>query len=350
MKLRSRWSGVALFCLGLIMAVSCHFAPRPAAKTIQEPAADLPVQIGYSAWPGWFPWQVAQEQQLFATHAVKADLQWFDDYLGSINALTRGQLVSNSQTLNDTISAAALGADLVVVLVNDNSTGNDQIIVRPGITAIADLKGKKIAVEEGSVSHFLLLLGLHRAGLTQQDIQLHPLEVRQLAPAFLAGEVDAVGIFAPFTTHALQRPGSQVLFSSKDFPGAISDHLVFNRQFVHDRPQTVQAIVDTWFTTLDYIQAHPQAAIATMAKRANVSVSEYKEYNAGTRIFSWEDNLRAFQSGQDMTFLPYAAQKISQFLVETGLAKQAPDLSTLFDDRFVKAYAAKAKRLPDLGN
>ncbi len=45
-----------------------------------------------------------------------------------------------------------------------------------------------------------------------------------------------------------------------------------------------------------------------------------------------------------MTSLPYAAEQISKFLTETGLAKQTPDLSKLFDDRFVKAYAEKAKK------
>jgi NitT/TauT family transport system substrate-binding protein len=45
-----------------------------------------------------------------------------------------------------------------------------------------------------------------------------------------------------------------------------------------------------------------------------------------------------------MTSLPYAAEEMKKFLVEAGLAKKAPDLSKLFDDRFVKAYAEKQKK------
>jgi NitT/TauT family transport system substrate-binding protein len=60
------------------------------------------------------------------------DLVWYDGYLDSIKALTNNQLEANSQTLNDTISSLAGGADQVIVLVNDNSIGNDQIIVRKG--------------------------------------------------------------------------------------------------------------------------------------------------------------------------------------------------------------------------
>lgn len=271
------------------------------------------------------------------------DLKWFDGYLDSINALTAGQLDANTQTLNDTISSVAAGADQVIVLVNDNSRGNDKIVVSEGINSIADLKGKTVAVEEGTVDHFLLLLGLQKAGMSQADIQIQPLETGAAAAAFVAGRVDAVGVFAPFTTTALERPGSKELFSSEDFPGAIPDHLVVSRELVNERPQDVQALVNTWFDTLDFIRANQEKAYAIMAQRAGVTVEEYKEYDTGTKIFSIEENLKAFSPGNNMASLPYAAQEISKFLVEAGLAKQAPDLSKIFDDQFVKAYAASRK-------
>ena len=44
-----------------------------------------------------------------------------------------------------------------------------------------------------------------------------------------------------------------------------------------------------------------------------------------------------------MTSLPHAAATVSKFLVESGLVKQAPDLSRLFDARFVTAYAERHK-------
>jgi NitT/TauT family transport system substrate-binding protein len=299
--------------------------------------------VGYSAWPGWIPWKVAESAKLFAANQVSTEMKWFDSYTDSINGLTTGQLDANSQTLNDTISPVAAGADEVIVLVNDNSTGNDQIIAQPGINSIAELKGKKVAAEEGTVDHFLLLQGLKKAGLTQKDIEFQPLETGAAAAAFVAGQVDAVGVFAPFTTQALKRPGSKALFTSKEFPGAIPDHLVVSRKLINERPQDVQALVNTWFATLDYIQKNPELADEVMAKRAGVTTQEYKDYNAGTKIFTLEENLAAFSAGNDMSHLAYAAKQISQFLLQSNLIKQAPDLSQLFDDRFVKAYAASQK-------
>lgn len=206
------------------------------------------------------------------------------------------------------------------------------------------MKGKKVAAEEGTVDHFLLLLGMNKAGLKPEDIQFVPLETGQAAAAFVSGKVDAVGVLAPFTTQALKRPGSKELFSSKDFPGAISDHLVVTRKFLDEQPEQVQAMVNSWFATLDYIKANPDRAMEIMARRAGVTIDEYKEYAKGTRIFTIEENLKAFQPGNDMSSLIFAAGEGVKFLEQVGLAKQKPDISKLFDDRFVKAYADKTKQ------
>jgi len=61
-----------------------------------------------------------------------------------------------------------------------------------------------------------------------------------------------------------------------------------------------------------------------------------------TLIFDIDQNLKAMQPGSDMASLPYAAEQISKFLLDAGLAKSAPDLSKLFDDRFIKQYAESA--------
>lgn len=341
-KLRNLVSVVTVFSISLLVAISC--TPQQSTSNSSpssSPTIEVPVNIGFTAWPGSLPWQISQEEKLFEANKIKANLKWFDGYLDSIKALIAGHLHGNNQTLNDTLSSLAEGSDQVIVLVNDNSTGNDKIIVRQGINSIADLKGKKIAAEEGTVDHFLLLLGLKKVGLTQKDINFQPLETSAAAAAFAAGKLDAVGVFTPFTTQALKRAGSKELFTSKDFPGAISDHLAVSRKLINERPQDVQKLVDTWFATLDYIKKNPDKAYKIMAKRVGISVKEYKDYDAGIKIFTIEDNLKAFASGKDMSSLQFAAGEISKFLVESSLAKQTPNLSKLFDDRFVKAYAAK---------
>lgn len=302
----------------------------------QNPASNsTAIRIGYSAWPGWFPWSVTEAKGLFTGAASQAKMQWFDGYLDSINALNAGQLDCNSQTLNDTISSIAGGADLQVVLQNDYSTGNDQIVVADGINAVADLKGKKVAAEEGTVDHYLLLKVLKDGDLKPSDITFVPLETGAAAAAFAAGQVDAAGVYAPFTTQALKRAGSKALTTSREHPGAISDLLVCRREFVEKNPEAIQEVVNAWFATLKLMKDDPATTLPILVQRSGVSEQEFKEYDAGTTIQSLSENQTNFKPGNTMTSLPYAAEQISNFLVEVGLATKKPDLSTLLNSTFV---------------
>ena len=331
--------GAAVVVLALVALAACGGGGSSSSSS--GGGGGGAIRIGFSAWPGWFPWQVAEEKGIFTKHDVKVKLTYFESYTDSLNALATGNLDANSQTLNDTISSVAGGAGQTIVLTNDNSTGNDQIIVGPGINTIADLKGKKVAAEKGTVDHYLLLLGLKKAGLSASDIDFQPLETGAAAAAFASGKVDAVGAFAPFTTQALARSGSKALFTSTDFPGAIPDHLVFTRDFVTKRGPDIQKLIDAWYETLAFIKANPTEATAIMAKKAGVSVADYATYDKGTTLFSLDDNVTAFTSGSTSKNLDYQAGQISQFLLDTKLIDKAPNLTGLFDATFIRAKAAK---------
>ncbi|WP_254721825.1 aliphatic sulfonate ABC transporter substrate-binding protein [Kovacikia minuta] len=116
-----------------------------------------------------------------------------------------------------------------------------------------------------------------------------------------------------------------------------------SQKFLDEHPDKVQALVNAWFATLDYMKKNQAQAYEIMAKRAGVSLDEYKEYADGTRLFTLEENLKAFQPGNNMTSLLYAATEMANFLVDVGLAKTKPNTTLLFDDRFIKAYAQQTK-------
>jgi NitT/TauT family transport system substrate-binding protein len=324
--------------LTAVLAVVGLFGVAALSACSEEPvSSSTKVTLGFSAWPGWFPWQVAQEKALFTKNGIEVELKYFDSYTDSLNALSTGAIDANSQTLNDTLASVSGGAKQTIVLVNDNSTGNDKVIARDGITSVADLRGKKVAVEQGTVDHYLLLLALAEAKLTEKDIELVPLATAEAAAAFASGQVDAVGAFAPFTTTALQRKGSRAIATSAEFPGAIPDHLVVKAGLVKDRPNVVQALVTTWFDTIKWNRDNKDAAVEIMAKRGGVSAQEYRTYDAGTTIFTRQQNLDAFTPGVTPQHLNHQARQIVDFMTSTGLTKNAPSLDGLFDDRFVKA-------------
>ena len=264
-------------------------------------------------------------------------MKWFDGYLESLQALAAGQLDGNSQTLNDTIAFAgeAINGE-VAVLVNDNSAGNDKIIVAEEINSVKDLKGKKVAVEEGVVDDFLLSLVLEKAGMSRKDVQIVPLETGAATAAFASGKVDGVGAFPPFWSTALKRKGSKEIASSKDFPGAIPDLLVVTEKLIKEKPEQVQALVKTWFEVRDFMEKNPEKADQIMAKRAGISPEELKLYKEGTRFFTLAENIEAFSPGDTMKSMPYAATKMADFMKNVGFIKKVPDLTKILDSQFVK--------------
>lgn len=296
------------------------------------------IVLGYSAWPGWFPLAVAEQAGIFEDHGLNVELRFFADYLGSLDAMAAGQLDGNTQTLNDTMFGVAAGDEQVIVVTNDNSTGNDAIICDGSITSIEELKGKTVAAEQGVVDHFLLLQGLASVGLNEDDIEFRGVPTDAAAAGFAGGEFDCVGVFAPFTLTALERPGSAVLFDSADFPGTISDHIVVTPELVEERPEDVQALVDAWYDTLDYIEANPEESLAILAEAADLTPEEYQSFAAGTTIFTAEEALAAFADGDDTTSLLFTARLINPFLVESGLTEAEADLDGLFDPSFTKDY------------
>ncbi|MGB7251846.1 MAG: ABC transporter substrate-binding protein [Phormidesmis sp.] len=333
---------LAFFCT-LFLTISC----APASDNAEGGAggsagggAGDAIVIGYSNWAGWWPWAIAEQEGLFEANSVNVEMRWFDGYIESMEAFAAGQLDGNCQTLNDTISFAGDSVNgQVAVLVNDNSAGNDKIIVTADINTVADLKGKDVAVEEGVVDDFLLTLALEAEGLSREDVNILPLETGAAAAAFAAGQADAVGAFPPFWLTALEREGSKELITSADFPGAIPDLLVMSQTIIDERPDDVQAIVNTWFDVLAFMEESPDRADEIMAERAGVSVEDLQLLKEGTQLFTIEDNLEAFSAGEDMKHMPYSAKEMAEFMVGVGFIPEAPDLAPILDNQFVEAYA-----------
>ncbi len=336
---RTLLAAMSITALSLALAAcGSDASSSPASGTGTAAASSEPITIGYSAWPGWFPLKVAEEQGFFEKEGVTVKLRYFNDYTASLDALTAGQLDANTQTLNDTIAGEAGGADLKIVINTDFSSGNDAVIVDKSITTVADLKGKTIAAEAGVVDHFLLLQGLEANSLTEKDIDFRGAPTDAAAAGFAAGQFDGVAVFAPFTLEALKRPGSKVLFSSKDYPGSIPDHITFDAKTVSERPADVQKVVNAWFATVAYLKSNPDEARAIMATQAGIPAEEYAKLDAGTDILDPKDALAAFTNSDAPTSLPTTAAKINPFLVSSGLTKAEADVTGIFDPSFTQAY------------
>ena len=98
------------------------------------------------------------------------------------------------------IFGQAAGVPLVYVGVEPATPHGEAIIVpaSSAIRSIADLRGKRIALNKGSNVHNLLVRVLAAGGLTPADVQSVFLKPSDARPAFENGSVDAWAIWDPY--------------------------------------------------------------------------------------------------------------------------------------------------------
>lgn len=255
-----------------------------------------PLRIGYSDWPGWVAWEVALENGWFEEAGVEVEFEWFD-YVASMDAFAAGQLDAVGMTNGDALVTGSSGAQGVMVLVHDYSNGNDMIVAAPGINSVADLKGKKVGVEIGFVSHLLLLNGLEKAGLTESDVELVNVPTNETPQVLASRDVDAIVAWQPSSSLALNAlPGSKAIYTSADEPGLIYDLLVVSPTSLAQNRQQWGKVIDVWYRIVDYLE-DPETrgqAIEIMAARVGLSAEEYEPFLAGTRILSREEAVAFF--------------------------------------------------------
>jgi len=333
MKRHQRLIYFNLVLISLFLIVSCQVL-QPELKT-EAPVSTL--RLGFSNWPGCAVWQIASEQGIFEKNNLNVDLQ-FSDYTTGFTNFASGQLDANCHTLYDTIYLLGTDSqvDQVIVALTDWSTGGDQIIAASGIKSIRELKGKKVAFESGSVGNFLLLLALEKYGLKLSDIKAVNQDLITNVALFVEEEVDAIITYIPFVKEAMNRPGSQIILTSKDFPGAISDHLVVTRKFMETNPQVVQALVDTWFDTVEFMQKNPDRSRQIIAYTSGLTIQDLKKYESQIAIKGLSENLTAFERAETLTSLPYVAEKIYQFLQKNKLMTKSVNIEQILDDSFVR--------------
>ena len=308
------------------------------AAALAVPAFAEPIKIGYSDWPGWTAWEIAKEKGLFKKHGVDVKLVWFPIYTDSLTALNTGKLDANCQTWSDTIPPLAEGIKLKVVLANDNSAGNDGLVAKKEFKTIKSLKGKTVATELGTVDHFLLLQALAKNGMTEKDIVYKNMTVPDAAAAFRQGKLDAAVIWQPSLNDVMKEGKASLLFTSKDVPGLIPDLLVFQTKVVEKRAADIQKVVDAWFDVIEFINKNEDEAVKIMAKIVEQKPEDYKAFLPGTKFFDLKANLKAFKKDEgDVLSLHGSGKVISEFLVQTGLMKKAPDYAAALDATFVEA-------------
>jgi sulfonate transport system substrate-binding protein len=164
------------------------------------------------------------------------------------------------------IFAQAAGADLVYVGNEPPASTGEAILVPKNspIKTVAELKGKKVALNKGSNVHFLLVKLLEKAGVRYTDIDAVFLTPADARAAFERGSVDAWAIWEPFLAAAQTQTGARILANGN---GVVSNHQFFlaSRPYASKRGDVVAIVLEELAAVDQWAKANPKDAATALS-------------------------------------------------------------------------------------
>ncbi len=303
------------------------------AASVARPAWSEPLKIGYSDWPGWVAFQVAIDKGWFKEAGVDVQFEWFD-YVPSMDAFSAGKIDAVGMTNGDALVTGASGAKSLMILLTDYSDGNDMVVAKPGIKSLKDLKGKKIGVEVGFVDHLLLLNGLEKAGMKEEDVTLVNTKTNETPQVLASGDVDAIAAWQPSSGQAMKAlPGAKPVYTSADAPGLIYDVIAVNPASLSARREDWKKFVSVWDRIVAYINdpATQPDALKIMSARVGLKPEEYKSFLKGTHLLSLADGKKAFVKGDGFSSIYGSSVIADAFNVKYGVYKEKQDVASYID-------------------
>jgi sulfonate transport system substrate-binding protein len=213
------------------------------------------------------------------------------------------------------VAGASMGAKGDAIVVPKDST----------ITSVADLKGKKVAVAEGSSANYDLLAQLAKAGVSYKDIEVQNLQPADALAAFTSGHVDAWAIWDPYTSQAQLQAGAKIL---SDGSG-----LVNGMTFQAANPDAIDDKA-TGAAIKDYLTRLAKAQVWSNTHRAAWAKVWAQETGLAPAVTRKAVDRRVAHPLPISSQVVDSEQKMADTFVKAGLLPGSFDVSDYFSDAF----------------
>ncbi|MEE1794664.1 NrtA/SsuA/CpmA family ABC transporter substrate-binding protein [Streptomyces sp. BE308] len=178
---------------------------------------------------------------------VGAKVEWTGSagpFAPAAQAMNADQLDIATGSITSGITSLAQRPGFKFFTAVDPDAAGEGILVRngSGIESVADLVGRKVAVNQGGTGEYLLLKALAKANIPADKVQRVYLRPDQTAAVFNAGKVDAWAVWA---TYAVAEIGSGKAHFVADGTAIGSDNYSLNAvrtAFAEQHPKVVQAL------------------------------------------------------------------------------------------------------------
>ena len=266
----------ALLLSALALTAGC--ATSAATGTIQVAQA-LPTTGGTPAPElrlGYFPnlthatavYGVAEGVFADALGQTTLKTQVFNAGPSAVEALFAGSLDATYIGPNPTVNAFIRSQGEAVRIIAGATSGGASLVVRPGITDAAGLRGTRIATPQTGGTQDIAL----RHYLDENGFEVNPAgagEVTVLAQenattltAFQSGQIDGAWVPEPWASRLVLEAGGSVLVDERDlWPGGdfVTTQLIVRTDYLREHPETVRRLVEGSVESNRRITADPEA-------------------------------------------------------------------------------------------
>ncbi len=171
------------------------------------------------------------------------------------------------------IFAQAAGAPIRYVAYEPPAPKGEAILVPKDskLNSVADLRGKKVALNKGSNVHYLLVKALEKAGVKYSEIETVFLAPADARAAFERGAVDAWVIWDPFQAAAEAATGARTL---ADGTGIVSNYQFYfaSKKFLESDSKVVDLVLAQLSEVDDWAKGDIHAVAEQLAPSIGLSV------------------------------------------------------------------------------
>lgn len=296
------------------------------------------VKIAHSTWVGYGPLYIARTKGIFKKNGVDVELIVMEDPKERFPTLIADRIQMIASTVDTALLYLKKPTDFQYVVAIDDSDGGDGVVAVKDIKTVADLKGRRVGVNEGSVSEFYLNVLLAKAGLKESDLQTINMTAADAGGAFVAKRVDAAVTWEPWLSRGKATDFGHLLVDSSTTPGLITDVIIVKTSWAAAHKAEVAAVVKSWNEAVAFYEEHPDEAIEIMAKGVGgwlKNPKDFKDTLGGIKFYDAAANKVFFGTKTKPGPLENTVQQAIDIWSSHGKLQVKVTPAELIDDSYV---------------
>ncbi|UXY23358.1 ABC transporter substrate-binding protein [Streptomyces cynarae] len=172
------------------------------------------------------------------------------------------------------VFAAGADSKITVVAAWHGTSKGDAILVSKNsrLSAVQQLRGRSIAVAQGSSAHYQLVASLNKAGLKLSDVKVEYLQPADALAAFTSGKVDAWAVWDPYTSQVLQGGQGRVLTTGDGVTNGLTFQVAAPSALKDNKKAAaIRDYLERLRRAQGWVYAHPEAWAKVWAKDTGLS-------------------------------------------------------------------------------